>query len=73
MDLSVRLTQLIYLHSKQLKQTLSPDMVILFRTIKKQLNLSKLINGHQREKTCLRGFRPCMTRSNQPAKLQRLA
>ena len=34
MDLSVSLT-LIYLHSKRLKQTLSPDMVILFRTIKK--------------------------------------
>ena len=42
-------------------------MVILFRTIKKHMNLSKLINGYQREKTCLWGFRPCMTRLNQPA------
>ena len=50
MDLSVRLTLLIYLHSLRLKQSLSPDMVILFRTIKKHVNLSKLINGHQREK-----------------------
>ena len=63
MDLSGRLTLLIYLHSKRLKQTLSPHMVILFRTIKKHVNLSKQINGHQREKTRLRGFRPCMTRS----------
>ena len=66
MDLSVSLT-LIYLHSKRLKQTLSPDMVILFRKIKKHVNLSKLINGHQREKACFRGFRPCMTQSNQHA------
>ena len=74
MDLLVRLTLLIYLHSKRLKQTLSPDMIILFRTIeKKHVNLSKLINGHQREKTCLWGFRPCMTQSSQPAELQRLA
>ena len=50
MDLSVRLTLLIYLHSKRLKQTLSPNMAILFRTIKKHVNLNKLINGHQHEK-----------------------
>ena len=35
MDLSGRLTLLIYLHSKRLKQTLSPNMVILYRKIKK--------------------------------------
>ena len=53
MDLSVRLTLLIYLHSKRLKQTLSPDMVLLFRTIKKTSEFKQTDNGHQREKASL--------------------
>ena len=71
MDLSVGLTLLIYLHLKRLKQTLSPDMVLLFRTIKKAREFKQTDKWASTRESLSSGF-PAMHDSIKPTSLRML-
>ena len=59
------LTLLIYLHSKHLKQTLSPDMVFYLEQLKKHVNLSKTDKWASTRESLSSGF-PTMHNSIKP-------